>query len=239
MKKLYWLWLLLNLALRLHAQSNNSPDSSLSGLQKDSVAVIEKMISDGKKISATDTSQAFKLLKTAASKANKQEMIYLEGKAYFIMGEVYYTNRNYDRSINNYTRARNIFQKAGAAEDEALSYVYMARSQYYRGNHTLAAQNLNAAIEKAHKINSKTVEAEADEYLGLLYNFFQNFKAGINFSMRSLEVKRNIGDETGYIRVANRISDIYYETRKFDSSLYYARLALQAAEKKNMSTDIY
>jgi two-component sensor histidine kinase len=226
-------------AFKLAAQNSNSPDSSSRVFQKDSVALIESLISNGKKISETDTLQGLQLLRIAASTANRQEILYLEAKAYFTIGEVYYVNSNYDRSINNYTKARNIYAKTGAAEDEALSQVYMARAQYYRGNYTLAALNLNTAIEKARKANSKTVEAEANEYLGLLYNFFQNFNAGADFSKKSFEAKKNIGDTTGYVRVANKLSDIYYEARKFDSALYYAGVALQGAEKKNMNTDIY
>jgi hypothetical protein len=83
------------------------------------------------------------------------------------------------------------------------------------------------------------VEAEADEYLGLLYNFFQDFNAGISYSERSLEMKKNIGDEVGYIRVAGLISNMYYDAQKYDSAFYYANIALEAAKKKDMRTDIY
>jgi tetratricopeptide (TPR) repeat protein len=237
MKILHCLFMLVCFVLRLPAQKNF--DSSIFIAQKDSLVVIEQMINDGKTISATDTAKGLPLLRTAVAKANRLNLMTAEGKAWFALGEIQYVNKNYDRSINAYTRARNIFFKAGSHEEEALSYVYMARSQYYRGNYILASQNLNTAIYKAQNIHSKLAEAEAYEYLGLLYNFFQNFKSGISFSLKSLEAKKNIGDEVGYIRVANRLSDIYYDARKFDSALFYAKLALQSAEKKNLTTDIY
>jgi two-component sensor histidine kinase len=223
----------------LYAQDSSTKENLLTLFQKDSVLEIENLIDAAKQLSITDSSNALRLLRTAAIKANRQQIDYLEGLAYFEAGGVNYNFHNYDRSINNYTRARNIFQRVGAAEQEALSYVYMARSQYYRGNYTLAAQNLNTAIEKGRAANSKLVEAEADEYLGLLYNFFQDLNTGISFSQRSLEIKKTIGDELGYIRVANMLSNMYYDAQKFDSALYYANIALQAAQKKNMRTDIY
>jgi len=239
MKQFCSIWLVIFFAYRLCAQNTASKESLLYLFQKDSVAEIENIINTAKQISVTDSSAAFKLLRTAAIKANAQKIFYLEAEAYFEAGTINYTYKNYDRSINAYTRARNVFQKIGAVEQEALSFIYMARSQYYRGNYTLAAQNLNTAIEKGRAVKSKLVEAEADEYLGLLYNFFQDFNAGISFSEKSLEMKKIIGDEIGYIRVANMLSDMCYDAQKFDSAFYYAHIALQSAEKKNLATDVY
>jgi two-component sensor histidine kinase len=239
MKKFFSIWLLIFFSCKLFAQNTNIEENLFHLFQKDSVVEIEKLIDTAKQLSSTDSSIALNLLRVATVKANRQQIFYLEAQIYFEAGNIYYTYRNYNRSIAAYTRARNVFQKTRAVEQEALSYTYMARSQYYRGNYSLAAQNLNTAIEKGRTVNSKLVEAEADEYLGLLYNFFQDFKTGISFSKKSLEIKKVIGDEIGYIRVANMISDMCYDAQKFDSAFYYARIALQAAEKKNMQTDIY
>jgi two-component sensor histidine kinase len=239
MKKFGSICLLLHLICRLCAQDASTNKDLLHLFQKDSVIEIEKLIDTAQQLSATDSANALKFLRAAAAKANRLQIDYLEAQAHFEAGAVNYAYRNYDRSINNYTRSRNIYQKLGMVQQEALSYVYMARSQYYRGNYTLAAQNLNTAIEKGRLINSPLVEAEADEYLGLLYNFFQDFNASIHFSQRALEMKKTIGDEVGYIRVANMLSTVYYDAQRFDSALYYANTALNAAKKKNMHTDVY
>src|SRR5215471_12548077 len=239
MKKFCSIWLLIYFACRLFAQNANVEETLLQSFHKDSVVEIEKLLDSAKQLSSIDSSNALKLLRTAAARADSQQIFYLEARAYFEAGNINYAYRNYDRTINAYTRARNVFKKVGAVDQEALSYAYMARSQYYRGNYTLAAQNLNTAIEKGRSVNSKLVEAEADEYLGLLYNFFQDFNSGISFSQKSLEIKKIIGDEIGYVRVASMISGMYYDAQKFDSAFYYARIALQTAEKKNMQTDVY
>ena len=151
MKKFCSIYLLLHCICRLCAQDASTNKELLHLFEKDSVAEIEKLIDTAKKLSTTDSSNALKFLRTAAAKANRQQIDYLEAQAHYEAGAVNYTYRNYDRSINNYTRSRNIFQKLGMVEEEALSYVYMARSQYYRGNYTLAAQNLNTAIEKGER----------------------------------------------------------------------------------------
>ena len=239
MKNFFSIWLLIFFSCKLFAQNTNIEENLFHLFQKDSVVEIEELIDTAKQLSSTDSSIALNLLRAAAVKANRQQILYLEAQVYFEAGGIYYAYRNYNRSIAAYTRARNIFQKAGAVEEEALSFTYMARSQYYRGNYTLAAQNLNTAIERGRTVNSKLVEAEADEYLGLLYNYFQDFTAGISFSKKSLEIKKIIGDEIGYLRVASMISNMCYDAQKFDSAFYYARIALQAAEKKNMQTDMY
>lgn len=83
MKRLCYVALLLCFSFRSPAQDGSSPGSSHSALQKDSIAAIEKLISDGKKILQTDTSQALQLLRIATAKANRLETFYLEGKAWF------------------------------------------------------------------------------------------------------------------------------------------------------------
>src|SRR6478672_3776837 len=104
MKKFCSIYLLMHFICRLCAQDASVNEDLLHLFQKDSVAEIEKLIDTAKQLSATDSSNALKFLRTAATKANRQQIDYLEAQAYFEAGAVNYAYRNYDRSINNYTR---------------------------------------------------------------------------------------------------------------------------------------
>ena len=115
MKKLLLIWLPIFFACRLCAQNANAEENLLHLFQKDSVIEIQKLIDTAKQLSS-DSLNALKLLRIAAIKANRQQIFYLEAQAYFEIGAIHYAYHNYDRSINAYTRARNVFQKIGAIE---------------------------------------------------------------------------------------------------------------------------
>jgi two-component sensor histidine kinase/tetratricopeptide (TPR) repeat protein len=121
----------------------------------------------------------------------------------------------------------------------AMATMGVAKTQYYRGNYRFAIRNFIEAVTLAEKENFKDIESEAAEYLGLLYNAFQNFSSGVKYFKQSLEIKTRTGDARGVIRDASKLSDIYYNRRKFDSAFYYSNVALEGAESLNLVTDLY
>src|SRR5215831_11698764 len=100
MKKFCSVCLFMHFICRLYAQDASANEDLLRLFQKDSVLEIEKLIDTAKQLSSTDSSSALTLLRTAAAKANRQQIDYLEAQAYFELGDVNYAYHNYDRSIN-------------------------------------------------------------------------------------------------------------------------------------------
>jgi hypothetical protein len=77
------IWLLVHFVCRLYAQDAVVEQDTLQLFQKILLPKLKKLISNAKQLSATDSSAALTLLRTAAVKANRQKIAYLEANAIF------------------------------------------------------------------------------------------------------------------------------------------------------------
>jgi two-component system, sensor histidine kinase PdtaS len=206
------------------------PDSAavVSAYEKGKAALLRK-----------DSSMATRLLLNARDRANKLGLHYLEADIAKTAGDMFYAYETYHRAFANYTTAKNIYIEHPHEVKNAEITFALARTQYYRGNYRLAVNNFTEFLSMARTLNNKQSEAEALEYLGLLYNSFQGFNEGTRYYKRALQIKDNLGDRKGVVRMAQILGETYYRKRQFDSAVYFSGMAHKEAEALHLPTEAY
>ncbi len=224
-------------ALQLHAQPENQQTDFLKFFNKDSTTAIEDLIRRGNEMNLADTAQSIKLLRQAVERAGKQQFKYLEAKAYYSLGELYFRMNLYNKSFGSFLNAKNIYSALGAKTEIAFATVNIAKTQYHRGNYRYAVRHFTEAIQAGDEQGNEVVRSEASEYLGLIYNAFQNVDQSVEFFERSLQAKRVLNDEKGVLRITEILSEIYLDARNYEKSLYHASVCRQKAEEMKLKQD--
>jgi two-component system, sensor histidine kinase PdtaS len=209
------------------------------GQNADSVKQVEELITEAKKYMEKDTGVALKLLRQAVEESTKMKNDFLQAKAYSKIGDIYFQQNLYNRALPNFSRAADLFYETASHYDIAYNTLGVAKSQYYRGNYTRAAASFTEVIKRSEQYGLPQIKAEAFEYLGLVHGAFQNLQLNAGDYIKSLALKQQLHDDKGIVRVAANLSDIYFKLAKFDSALFFSNLAFTAAEKLNLSTEMY
>jgi two-component sensor histidine kinase len=239
MRCLYTFTLLLLPVLAVHAQRINNNTIINGDRVTGTINYIQELITRSKTRGVKDTAYSLSLLRQAALEASAIQNNFLEAAAFCAMGDIYFQQNIYNRALPNYSRAADLFYETGKHDQLAYAVLGVAKSQYYRGNYSRAAASFVDVIKKSGKYGLPEVTAEANEYLGLIYGAFQNFKRNTEAYIKSLEIKQKLKDDKGIVRVAGNLSEIYYQLRKYDSALVFANMSFASAKKLNMSTDMY
>ena len=208
-------------------------------MRVDSVAMLMSWLSDVLLISETDTTKAFSMLRAALKESIANNNKYRTAYIHRTMGHINSRHKRPNKAYGNYWNSQNVFFELNDRKELAYSAFYIAREQYNRGVYRNAIKSYIEAINRAEKENLKELQADALESLGLLYNAFQIFGSGTASLRRSLQLKRELKDEAGALRIFEMLSQDYYRQRKFDSALFFAESSLQLATKLEMPIAIY
>jgi two-component system, sensor histidine kinase PdtaS len=231
---------LLLLAVASHkAQSIRRNTGIYKSQTSDSVKKIEKLITDARKKTENDTAQMLAILRRAVAEAKAGQNDFLQAKAFCAIGDIYLKENLYNRALPNYSRAADLFYETGAQHEIAYASLGIAKSQYYRGNYSRAAQSFVEVVKRSEQYNLRQIRSEAYEYLGLIYGAFQNFQRNTDAYLKSLASKHEVNDDKGIVRVAGNLGEIYYQLGKYDSALVFANMAFISAKKLNLPTDMY
>jgi two-component system, sensor histidine kinase PdtaS len=207
--------------------------------QTDSASIV-KLYEEGKRaVARKDSGSARTALLTARDQADKLGLHTLAADIAQTAGDMFYSYQVYHRAFANYNFARNIYTDYAGGKPLVNAIIALARTQYYRGNYKLAVNNFVEALEMARKLGMNEYEAEALEYLGLLYNSFQGFNEGTQYYLKAWNIKKNLNDARGALRVAQILGETYYRKRGFDSAFLFSNIAYTEAEKNNLPTESY
>lgn len=197
--------------------------------QDDSVQIstlIENGIQTGKK----DSSAARRIFLEAVDKAGKAGEPYLAGKALYEMGQMYFSRKDHNRSFGAFYNARDNFSKAGARKEVAQANFGMGREQYFRGNYKVAAGHLNFAMREAKILQLTKLESDVLEYLGILYHVMPGTaRQSIAHLQKSFLIKEKLNDRRSMLRMLEKLGDVYYDNRYFDSSLHCLNQSIDLA----------
>jgi two-component system, sensor histidine kinase PdtaS len=224
------------------AQVAAQDGSKLSGIKEkingDSLLTISQLILKAKEVGKKDTSAADKIFRKAVAKAIKAGDDYNTGKAYAEMGEMYFLHKNHNRSFGAFFKAKEYFVKSGSQKEIAVTNFKLGRQQYYRGNYKISSGHLSYAMQLAKQLKLKSLESDILEYMGILYHVMPvpEYQSS-NLLKKSLEIKQQLKDQNGKLHILEKLAGVYYDQKKFDSSLYYNDASVALAEKLNLLYD--
>jgi two-component system, sensor histidine kinase PdtaS len=238
MKRLFFPVIQLCMLAQVAAQDG----SKLSGIKEkingDSLLTISQLISKANEIGIKDTTAADKIFKKAIAKTIKAGDDYNTGKAYAEMGEMYFLHKNHNRSFGAFFKAKEYFVKSGSQKEIAVANFKLGRQQYYRGNYKISSGHLSYAMQLAKQQKLKNLESDILEYMGILYHVMPvpEYQSS-NLLKKSLEIKQQLKDQNGELHILEKLAGVYYDQKKFDSSLYYSNASVVLAEKLNLLYD--
>jgi two-component sensor histidine kinase/tetratricopeptide (TPR) repeat protein len=226
--------LLLCSAIAAQEQKQSAPDN----LSRDSIQAINLMIEKAVRIGQQDTSAAEKIFRNAIKRANQLNDPYLTGRAYYEMAQMFYEHKNHNHAFGALFNARAFFTKAGAKKEIAYTLFGLGREQYYRGNYKVAAEHLDFAMREAESMKLKELESDALEYLGILYHLMPGTDLeSIDQFKRAYSIKEKIGDKKGMLRMLEKLSEVYYDQKHFDSALIYLNESISMATSLQLHQD--
>lgn len=204
----------------------------------DSSAVINQWASEARLIEKQDSLLYEKMFFKCIKSAQRNKLGKLEAKLCMEFGKYLFGTKNYHRSFANYLKARNLYEDMEDSISLADASLNVAITQYYRGNYRLSIRSFLETVVLAEKLNLTKISSEANEYLGMLYNAFQNFSSSASNFKKALTQKSKLNDHKGYVRTALKLSEIYNDNASFDTAYYYSVLAHKYVEKYAIDSDL-
>lgn len=238
MKRLFFPVIQLCVLTQLAAQDGRG----LAGLKEkntgDSLLTIDQLILKAKETGKKDTSAADKIFRKAIAKAIKAGDDYNTGKAYAELGEMYFLHKKHHKSFGAFLNSKEYFSKSGSKKEIAVTNFKLGRQQYYRGNYKISSGHLSYAMQLAKQLKLKKLEADILEYMGILYHVMPSPEYNSSALLKkSVEIKEQLNDPVGKLHIMEKLAGVYYDQKKFDSSLYYSNASVALAEKINLQYD--
>ncbi|MFB2937806.1 tetratricopeptide repeat protein [Aerosakkonemataceae cyanobacterium BLCC-F154] len=151
-------------------------------------------------------------------------------------GEQQFANRQYQEAIKTFKKLREIYQKIGNKEGEAIT-VFRIGSSYDRlGKFREALDYYQQALSLRRQIGDKSGEGSVLNSIGGVYFQQGNYQQALELYQQTLQFRREVGDKLGEGRTLNNIGLIYEALADYPRALenYQQALAIfQAPEIKN------
>jgi two-component sensor histidine kinase len=199
----------------------------------DSIQLATKMMNDGLGMSATDTARALRNLRTAARIFSRHQSSLQAGRCTMAVADIFFKAGMYNRAFNNYLKAQDSLYETGAP-DFGYAMLGVAKSQYHRGLYRFALKAFSDLIEYAVKNKNETLKAAAAEYLGLVFFIFQSTEKSRNYFTTAFFSSITLNDEAACLRLSEKLFDIHYFEKRFDSALWYADYSYAKADKMHL-----
>lgn len=203
----------------------------------DTLELAKNLLKEGIRVGTTDTSLSFSLLHKAALIFRKAGNTLAEGKCHLALGDIFFEAGNYNRSFGNYLKASDILYEVSQKES-CRAKMGIAKTQYHRGLYRFAIKAFSEVVEYGVQNNDNELKSIAYEYLGLIYSILQSPKESIPYFIDALSTNQKMNDKKGSLRIAEKLYDLYYKDKQFDSSLWYSNLTLALANSLNYEASI-
>jgi two-component sensor histidine kinase len=181
-------------------------------------------------LAVADTAKAIQLLRKAGAIFSRQQSPLNAGRCLIAIGDIFFNAGQYNRAFSNYLRAQDTLYETGAPE-AGFAMLGVAKSQYHRGLYRFAIRSFSDAIESAVKHDNKALKAAAEEYLGLVYFLLQSVEKGRVFFTGAFIHSAELKDDPACLRLSEKLFDIHYFEKRYDSALWYASYGCRLAEK--------
>lgn len=153
------------------------------------------------------------------------------------IGELYYDAHIYDQALRYLTLAKNIYDQQLPEMGSIRLLTSVGKAYIQRGNYFLAAQSFRDALRLV-KPPDQFYENEIRDYLAQVYNLNPSINLSPQFFIQSFELKKKLGDEPGMLRIAQRLTETFFQENQLDKSLIYAQLSIELAAKLNRPDEV-
>jgi signal transduction histidine kinase/Flp pilus assembly protein TadD len=227
----------------LHGQGSriDSLKTALKGLGKDTSRVNTlNALCWEQRISLPET--ALQYGQEAANLATALKFVNGEAKARNNMGVVYHLQGKYDKALQLYNLAIELYKTAG--NDRALAAVLgnLASVWQAKGEYTTALDFYSQSISVAQKASDRQRVAIALGSIGIIYYDRGFYAKALAYYLHSLAIREDLGDMQGMAYALGNIGLIYDAQRNYPKALEYyyrsLRIRQQLDDKQGIATSL-
>ena len=152
---------------------------------------------------------------------------------YFQLGGGYYYLKNFNKSLENYNSALNIYKKCDDTVNSVLGYVYDRIAAIYlrKGNYSEVLKNYYIALKAFTERNDKWATGLTFQNIGGIYLTEKNSKKALENFFSSLAIRKQLKDSLGIAQTLNCIGDVYYEDSLYSEAFKNYQTALNISEQ--------
>ncbi len=178
----------------------------------------------------SDTAKAFILFRTASGIFKRHNLPKEEGECYLSVADMFFDAGQFNRSFANYVRAQEVLYEVSPKE-HAQATLGVAKSQYHRGLYRFAIKNFADVVDYAVKNGDDKLTASAAEWLGIIFAIFQTNAQSKSFFTSAFIANNKLNDDKGCLRIAEKLYNLHYQERQFDSALWYSNTSIAISDK--------
>ncbi len=224
--------ILLSLAIVLCSMIQlfgDTKDSLLLAIDTASTVRIElfsKLDLSGYYIENAEHDTATVIIQQVIDKSDRLGEEGIKAKAYWQLGYNYDYAGNLEKSINNYEKARLIYEAVGDKENVALCMHSKGLAEYFQGDYEAALGHYLETLEYTEGLDFKKQRANTLNNLGVLYRISEKNEEAIGIYKEALTINRQLGDLDGVARQHNNLGVAYTYLYDLDSALLYLDSAM-------------
>ena len=166
-------------------------------------------------------------LDKAMELAEKCDSLWWKGRVYLDYGDYCNLSGSYEKAINYYLQAQNIFKKINRKKALGSTYNNLGAAYESMGRYNEAMEHLIKALNIYETVNDSVGVAKTYLNLGLLYFRQEEFEKSLELYNKSLEFRKLLNDTEGIALLYNNIAIVNYYTENYDSVRYYFQKAYE------------
>jgi predicted ATPase len=152
-------------------------------------------------------------------------------QVYHTMGNIYYSQREYERALESHEKSLEIREKLSDLEGMAMSYNNIGLIHKSRGSYETALEYHKKSLEIREKIGDQQGVAMCYNNIGLIYYSKGDWQDALKAYEKSLSIREKIDDKKGIATIYHNMSVIYDDMGEYDKALEYSEKAFQIREK--------
>lgn len=153
------------------------------------------------------------------------------------IGELYYQAGIYDQSLKYLSIAKNIHDQQLPETASISLLTAIGKAYFQRGNYLLSAQNFRDAL-RIIKPSEQLLEDEIRDFMARVYNLNPAINLSTQFFIQSMELKKKLGDRAGMLRIAQRLTETFFQDNQFEKSLQFAQLTIDLAAQLGRTEEV-
>jgi CHAT domain-containing protein/Tfp pilus assembly protein PilF len=142
----------------------------------------------------------------------------------------HYEESIYGQAIDDYAKARDLFEKAGDIGEAAQADYWIGHCQDLREDASQSIDTLTAVAERCERLGFSWLQTMALGGLTSAYASLSEYSAGIGYSERSLELSKRLEDENGELDSVTLLASLYRAVGRYRESLGLTQQGLQLAD---------
>ena len=214
----------------VHAQQQSEKKSLPISDITDSVQFARVQLIQAFQDAGSDTAKAINGFRTASGIFKRHNLPKEEGECYLSLADLYFDAGQFNRSFANYVRAQDVFYEV-SPQQHAQATLGVAKSQYHRGLYRFAIKNFADVVDYSVKNGDEKLTAAAAEWLGIIFSIFQSNTQSKNYFSSAFIANNKLNDDKGCLRISEKLFNLHYQERQFDSALWYSNTSIAIADK--------